>query len=193
LQHTQKIFVAVDPWLFKSYAEASFLLGKRHCHLLSRWFILEWLRSYLGFISLCGFGHAYDSNGTAIMSPKYEATYEFNVRNAIADSKFAWRADVVEAYKRSVRQLQNKRASVTFIKLPLHPEAYKYDIVRRNFCEFDKFINSLAKELNVEVIGTFFPPKDLTAGDFYDEIHIRKSGLRKVLKVKQSSAMEIGG
>ena len=192
LQCTQKVFINIDAWSFRNYIEGKFSLGKSYRRLLSRCFFLEVLKTYLRFVPIYGFGHAYDSHGAWLSSPKYEATYTFNVRKAIAGSRFSWRADVVEAYRTSIKRLQDKGASVTLIKLPFHPEAYKCDIVRRSLCELDKFTDNLAKELGVKVIGTFFPPKDLTAQDCYDTTHVRKSGLRKVLRIKQFAVAEVG-
>ncbi|MDR1475582.1 MAG: hypothetical protein LBI30_03665, partial [Holosporales bacterium] len=50
----------------------------------------------------------------------------------------------------------------------------------QNFQALDKFTDDFAKSSGCQVIGTSFPTENLIAQDFYDTIHLKKSGLNKM-------------
>ncbi|MDR1475062.1 MAG: hypothetical protein LBI30_00885, partial [Holosporales bacterium] len=169
---SKRVFIIADPWFFfinMDFYHANALgLGKKARHLLSRAFFLEWLRDYLGYIYLNGLEYYYEPNGGVGYSPKGEAGSPFSAAMADEQSRFTVCGEIVEGYRAVIKKLLDKGISVTFIKLPFHPESYKIAKVRQNFQALDKFTDDFAKSSGCQVIGTSFPTENLIAQDFYD-------------------------
>jgi hypothetical protein len=84
-----------------------------------------------------------------------------------------------------VEYLINNGIKVTFLLFPYHPDMYSHISSNKNYSfinTFELYVNNLAKKHNIQVLGSYNPDKSNIIGeDFYDAMHLRNSGLQKIL------------
>ena len=89
---------------------------------------------------------------------------------------------------RMVNYLVKNNVKVKLLLIPYHPGYYQYVQTHQSdlFDQFDKEFHDMAKEQNLEVIGSFDPGQlGITISAFYDAYHLDKSHLQKLLMDSQ--------
>jgi hypothetical protein len=84
-----------------------------------------------------------------------------------------------------VKHLIDNNIEVKFVLIPFHTTLYNSLSSNNDYAflnEFELYIKEFAAERNIVVFGSYNPDENnLETEDFYDAMHIRPSGLRKVM------------
>tara|TARA_B110000902_G_scaffold227860_1_gene267471 strand:+ start:4567 stop:5847 length:1281 start_codon:yes stop_codon:yes gene_type:complete len=90
-----------------------------------------------------------------------------------------------QLFEKFVEYLHDQDIKVSFVLIPFYPEAYTFLFDKKEFSfmpEFEAYIKNFAKTKEIPVFGSYNPNIfKIDQYDFYDAMHIRKSGLIKIL------------
>jgi hypothetical protein len=90
-------------------------------------------------------------------------------------------------FEKFIDHLLAEQIKVSFVLVPYHADIHKFFVTTKEYSfplRFETYIKTFAKKKNIPVYGSYNPkPYLIESNDFYDGMHIRPSGLKK-LKLK---------
>ncbi len=113
-----------------------------------------------------------------INSPNLYALKSFN---SISD-------DLFTNFKKFIRKLQSKNIDIELVLLPYHPDVYNYiqqNPEYFNVINCEKKIVTFAENNNIPIAGSYNPDMlDFEPSYFYDGMHLKPKGVKKVLNIE---------
>ena len=93
----------------------------------------------------------------------------------------------VQLFSNYLKYLISQKIEVTLYLSPYHPRMWnyistnhKYDVFERS----EKIVRTIACKYKISIIGSYNPQKyNMNSSDFYDAVHAKPSGLKKVFNV----------
>lgn len=140
--------------------------------------------------SLLWSDQSYNADGTLNYSKAYEDNAA-SISTSTKELKFKYALDfikidpsIVEKFRETIRLCKMKGIQVVFIVLPYHPSINKdqYTSIKSKLITFYNGLKQISKDLQVSLYGNILPDEyHLKNEDFYDGIHLKKSGISKTL------------
>jgi len=98
--------------------------------------------------------------------------------------KYEYASRKREIFINLINWLKSRDINITLILSPYHPKVYKFLISKnKNFLFAEDMFNKLAKDLDINLIGSYNPNLvDCGAEEFYDSIHPKHSCMSKILR-----------
>lgn len=107
-----------------------------------------------------------------------KSPYKFNKNQKINQAN-------KQLFEEFVEYLHEQDIKVSFVLIPFHPEIYTFFLDKKKYsfiCEFETYLRNFAKTKNIPIFGSYNSfILNIDQYDFYDAMHIRKSGLNKIL------------
>lgn len=136
---------------------------------------------------------SYNADGTLNYSNEYEKNAS-SINLHTKELKFKHKLEfielvpaVVEKFHEAIRISKLKGIKFIFIILPYHPSINKkqYVNIKNKLILFYDALKQISKDLEIPLYGNIMPDQyNLKNEDYYDGIHLRKSGISKVLHPK---------
>ncbi len=101
----------------------------------------------------------------------------------VANEKFSNQKKFKATFEKFIEYLKDNNVKVSLVMVPFHPIVSKQlKDVKFGFAkEVEQYLRAYGKDHKLKVIGGYYPEEfSITEEDFYDDIHIRKSGLKKL-------------
>ena len=100
-----------------------------------------------------------------------------------ANTKFENQKMHKDIFEKFIFYLKQQNVKVSIVMIPYHPHiSSKLATIKYSFAkEVETYLKEFGKLNTIKVIGSYFPGMfNLDEEDFYDDVHIRKSGLKKL-------------
>jgi hypothetical protein len=135
--------------------------------------------------------NSYNTDGTLNYSKAYEERHQVMTPQAI-ESGFSYKMDyikidpdIVSKFYNAIQIAASKGLSFDFIVLPYAPSIHlpQFKLLKEKLLAFQRTLEEASANLGVPLRGSVLPDGyGLTEADYYDGIHLRRSGIHKVLR-----------
>lgn len=98
----------------------------------------------------------------------------------------AFDPELLAVFKNWIQFLEKDGAEVTLVFEPYHPAIYASIVAEpgNRLKTIDQSVRAIAAQCGAHILGDYDPAKaGVTAADFLDGDHLRKSGLKRLLRV----------
>jgi hypothetical protein len=187
-EYRQFKFVTLEPYQKSNIAK----LNRLAMELLLGFPAKEMLEAVLTKEEVNDFGIRYNDGGilyskefreqdSALVNKQSSAFLKYNVANFTGLDK-----NRIELFDRFIEHLIDEKIKVTLFLTPYLPKVYQVYSNNPAYSQIlavEEYLHRKKVELNkFEIIGSYSPkPYDLNASDFYDGMHLKRSGIIKIL------------